>query len=453
MKTQPDNTKEQQNAAPKIQQEASTGGTATIEDNRPSTVYQRKLRETMNASAAHKSLPIQRKENKTGLPDTLKTGIENLSGYAMDDVKVHYNSNKPTQLQAHAYAQGTDIHLAPGQEKHLPHEAWHVVQQKQGRVKPTMQLKGKVNVNDDAGLEKEADVMGGKAKTVQSQSNKGKIRENKSKSEIIQGRFTSALAGITMNNFVQIIQQYVADLGLNNAPHNMNINVNQANLALIYNQYNVHGLSFRSITEVIAMMVHANNARARQTAIAQLDAQVRTANYNEQAAGPNNIQQTTNMITLYRYDTRDTLLISNDFGFFGFGPVTLNHARDIATQWQNLFQPQRRIRANGWAANNNARTTKPPYTSTSLGAGQQYGGNTTGKTYRMMLPLTMVVGEVQAPNNVVLYSDTGNIQNATLLALALPGNNNGREFMFISGIARDFIYEEDPNNPGQWQPI
>ena len=45
----------------------------------------------------------------------------------MDDVNVHYNSNKPAQLQAHAYAQGTDIHLGPGQEKHLPHEAWHVV--------------------------------------------------------------------------------------------------------------------------------------------------------------------------------------------------------------------------------------------------------------------------------------------------------------------------------------
>ena len=27
-----------------------------------------------------------------------------------------------------AYAQGSDIHLAPGQEQHLPHEAWHVVQ-------------------------------------------------------------------------------------------------------------------------------------------------------------------------------------------------------------------------------------------------------------------------------------------------------------------------------------
>ncbi|NET29217.1 MAG: DUF4157 domain-containing protein [Okeania sp. SIO1I7] len=112
------------------------------------------------------SAPIQAKvaetANKTGLPDRLKTGIENLSGYSMDDVKVHYNSNKPSQLQAHAYAQGTDIHIAPGQEKHLPHEAWHVVQQKQGRVKPTMQAKG-VAINDDRALEREADLMGVKA--------------------------------------------------------------------------------------------------------------------------------------------------------------------------------------------------------------------------------------------------------------------------------------------------
>ncbi|CAL1519569.1 DUF4157 domain-containing protein [Chitinophaga sp. MM2321] len=106
--------------------------------------------------------PFQLKRNDTGLPDNLKSGIESFSGYAMDDVKVHYNSDKPAQLQAHAYAQGTTIHIASGQEKHLPHEAWHVVQQKQGRVKPTMQMKG-WGVNDDSALEKEASLMGEKA--------------------------------------------------------------------------------------------------------------------------------------------------------------------------------------------------------------------------------------------------------------------------------------------------
>ena len=100
--------------------------------------------------------------NNTGLPDTLKSGVESLSGLSMDDVKVHFNSSRPAQLHALAYTQGTDIHVAPGQEKHLPHEAWHVVQQKQHRVKPTMQVMD-VNVNDDIALEHEADVMGAKA--------------------------------------------------------------------------------------------------------------------------------------------------------------------------------------------------------------------------------------------------------------------------------------------------
>ena len=106
---------------------------------------------------------VPKNTNQNGLPGNLKSGIEQLSGYSMDDVKVHYNSSQPAQLQALAYAQGTDIHIAPGQEKHLPHEAWHVAQQKQGRVKPTLQMKTGVPVNDDAGLENEADVMGAKA--------------------------------------------------------------------------------------------------------------------------------------------------------------------------------------------------------------------------------------------------------------------------------------------------
>lgn len=126
---------------------------------RSDLVIQNKLQTLADASPHVKA-------NNTGLPQSLKSGIENLSGYSMDDVKVHYNSSKPAQLQAHAYAQGTDIHVASGQEKHLPHEAWHVVQQKQGRVKPTLQMKGGVNINDDKNLEKEADVMGHKATQV-----------------------------------------------------------------------------------------------------------------------------------------------------------------------------------------------------------------------------------------------------------------------------------------------
>lgn len=113
------------------------------------------------ASVQRKAMTtVQRKSN--GLPTQLKSGIESLSGMSMDDVTVHYNSSKPAQMKALAYTQGTDIHVGPGQEQHLGHEAWHVVQQKQGRVQPTTQLKG-ININDNSALEHEADVMGNKS--------------------------------------------------------------------------------------------------------------------------------------------------------------------------------------------------------------------------------------------------------------------------------------------------
>ncbi|VVD59169.1 eCIS core domain-containing protein [Pandoraea anhela] len=132
----------------------------SMADNRPESE-----RITQLQAVAHASSPARQSINGTGLPDTLKHGIESLSGMSMSDVKVHYNSDKPAQLQAFAYAQGTDIHVGPGQERHLPHEAWHVVQQRQGRVRATIQAKG-VGINDDTDLEREADVMGARALTL-----------------------------------------------------------------------------------------------------------------------------------------------------------------------------------------------------------------------------------------------------------------------------------------------
>lgn len=103
------------------------------------------------------------KVNDTGLPAGLKSGIESLSGIALDNVNVHYDSPMPARIQAHAYAQGSEIHLAPGQARHLPHEAWHVVQQALGRVKPTLRIGKNVDANNDAWLEREADRMGARA--------------------------------------------------------------------------------------------------------------------------------------------------------------------------------------------------------------------------------------------------------------------------------------------------
>ena len=146
--------------------------------NSPRMVAQRQLVRSLFGQTAQlkegeleatSGTPLQREAaaahvpNRTGMPDELKAGIESLSGRSLDPVEVHYNSSQPAQLNASAFAQGNHIHLAPGQEQHLPHEAWHVVQQAQGRVQPTGQLTGGVSVNDDQGLEQEADVMGARA--------------------------------------------------------------------------------------------------------------------------------------------------------------------------------------------------------------------------------------------------------------------------------------------------
>ncbi len=174
-----------------VQKVANTAMAPTFSDQRSSTAAQLKQQQIMRLSHSPNVIqqltteeddPLQgefehetpaqlqeapaAKPNNTGLPDNLKSGIENLSGYSMDDVKVHFNSDKPAQLNAHAYAQGSDIHVAPGQEQHLPHEAWHVVQQKQGRVKPNIQMKAGVLLNNDHALETEADVMGDRASAI-----------------------------------------------------------------------------------------------------------------------------------------------------------------------------------------------------------------------------------------------------------------------------------------------
>lgn len=101
-------------------------------------------------------------QRRGSLPASLQTGIERLSGMSMADVQVHYNSSMPAQVGALAYAQGNNIYLGPGQSQHLAHEAWHVVQQRQGRVRPTLQVNG-MAVNDNIQLEREADIMGAQA--------------------------------------------------------------------------------------------------------------------------------------------------------------------------------------------------------------------------------------------------------------------------------------------------
>lgn len=140
------------------QKKDASSASSVLDNSSQSESLQRKA-DMANNAAQRAEAP---RPNNTGMPDNLKSGIESLSGFSMDDVRVHYNSSKPATVQALAYTQGTDIHVAPGQEKCLPHEAWHVAQQMAGRVSPTTNING-MPVNDNAALEHEADVMGEKA--------------------------------------------------------------------------------------------------------------------------------------------------------------------------------------------------------------------------------------------------------------------------------------------------
>lgn len=135
------------------------GELQTAAQNSAATQSLRMLQRRANQSAISAA---RETSDNSGVPARLRAGIEAMSGVSLKGVRVHRNSPKPAQLRAHAYAQGRDIHLAPGQDQHLPHEAWHVVQQATGRVRATG-AEGDQPINDDPGLEREADQMGARA--------------------------------------------------------------------------------------------------------------------------------------------------------------------------------------------------------------------------------------------------------------------------------------------------
>ena len=113
------------------------------------------------------SKAMQRKSN--GIPDGVLQKMEASFGTSFADVNIHEGS-QASDVGALAYTQGNDIHFAPGQYKPdsrsgqelLGHELAHVVQQREGRVKPNAEVAG-VPLNDDKSLEAEADRLGAKA--------------------------------------------------------------------------------------------------------------------------------------------------------------------------------------------------------------------------------------------------------------------------------------------------
>ena len=113
-------------------------------------------------------VPLRQKAGGLPLPKDVRSKMESAFSADFSDVRVHIG-HEATSLGAIAYTWGTNIHFAPGQynphtiqgQKLLGHELWHVLQQKQGRVRNP--FGGGVAVVQDHALEAEADRMGIKA--------------------------------------------------------------------------------------------------------------------------------------------------------------------------------------------------------------------------------------------------------------------------------------------------
>jgi hypothetical protein len=103
------------------------------------------------------------------LPDPLRDKMERAFNTDFSTVTVR-ESSEASNLGAQAFARGAELVFAPGQydpasargQSLIGHELAHVVQQSEGRVAPTIQGNG-LAINDDAGLEAEADDMGARA--------------------------------------------------------------------------------------------------------------------------------------------------------------------------------------------------------------------------------------------------------------------------------------------------
>ncbi len=113
--------------------------------------------------------PIGSKSAENIMPMALQAKMEKSFGADFSEVNIHANSAAATRVGALAYAEGEDVHFAPGQydpqsskgQELIGHELTHVLQQREGKVHPSGERAG-FSVNVDKKLEREADE-GGKA--------------------------------------------------------------------------------------------------------------------------------------------------------------------------------------------------------------------------------------------------------------------------------------------------
>jgi hypothetical protein len=147
---------------------AGGGGSSATPGKRSLTdTIQRRARSAPAEAPAE--APVDSPTSGSQLPAPVQAKMEHAFDFDFSGVRVH-EGGEAASVGAAAYAQGSDLHFAPGQydpasrggQELLGHELAHVVQQSEGRVAATTQFKG-VDGNDDAGLEREADDWGARA--------------------------------------------------------------------------------------------------------------------------------------------------------------------------------------------------------------------------------------------------------------------------------------------------
>lgn len=152
--------------------------------------------------------PIQSKvlpSVTTKLPIGLQAKAEQVLDADLSDVKIS-ESLKAKEIGALAYTQGNEIIFAPGLyqpetaegQKLIGHELAHVKQQQKGRVKPTTQAKG-LAINDDVGLEMEADHLGravAQAKIPEKKTTAKDLRRKPKGNEVAQFALPAVIAAM-----------------------------------------------------------------------------------------------------------------------------------------------------------------------------------------------------------------------------------------------------------------
>ena len=90
-------------------------------------LLQQQESQNINSQESGSSTSTLTSNNKTGIPDELKTYVEAASGVSLAEVCVHYDSPKPAEMHLTIYSEGLDIYVASGAEGELGKELWKMV--------------------------------------------------------------------------------------------------------------------------------------------------------------------------------------------------------------------------------------------------------------------------------------------------------------------------------------